>query len=95
MNITEYLPVVVFGLAIVFFVWAWVSSASRIRWLQKLVADRDRTITDLNNRLMSKSFDQYKMYEQPIQEVIPTEPEEFFDEQAVGKITGEEIDTDA
>ena len=67
----------------------------QIDWLKQQIANRDKTITDLQNRLMSKNFDQYKMYEQPMQNISTEEPEPFFDDGAVGKITEAEIDIDA
>ena len=67
----------------------------RIMWLHQQLNKRDATIKELNDRLMSKSFDQYKMYEQPITEQPEPELEEFFDESAVGKISGKEQILDA
>lgn len=67
----------------------------RIAWLQEQLDKRDITIKELNDRLMSKSFDQYKMYEQPTTEQPDPELEEFFDESAVGKISGKESIIDA
>jgi len=68
---------------------------SRIKVLQGFVSQRDKVIRDLQNRLMSKNFDQYKMYDQPVKEYIPEQIEEEFNESAVGKISGEELIPDA
>ena len=67
----------------------------RIAWLQEQLDKRDATIKELNNRLMAKNYDQYQMYDQPVTEPLFTEPEEIFNEEAVGKISGKERILDA
>jgi len=95
MNITEYISPVIGGVGIIFLIVSFLQSSGRIKWLQKLVAEQQATIKELNNRLMAKNYDQYQMYDQPVTEPLFTEPEEIFNEEAVGKISGKERILDA
>ena len=95
MNITEYISPVIGGVGIIFLIVSFLQSSGRIKWLQKLVAEQQATIKELNNRLMAKNYDQYQMYDQPVTEPLFAEPEEIFNEEAVGKISGKERILDA
>jgi len=61
-----------------------------IKMLQAELKNRSDTISELTDRLMAKSLDQYKLWTQTPDEVPPQTPEEIIDDSGVGQITGSE-----
>ena len=95
MNIELYIGAFLVAFSVLMLFMVIFTQRSWIQTQTKSLHDADVLIKDLHDRLMSKSFDQYKMYDQSAKEYIPPEPEEEMDEFAVGKISGEEIIPDA
>jgi len=60
------------------------------KWLQERIRENDATIKDLQDRLMAKNLDNYKLWKQPVT-AAPDKPlEEPIDDSGVGMITGRE-----
>jgi len=95
MNIELYIGVFLVAFSILMLFIVIFTQRSWIQTQKEALLKSYATIEKLQDRLMSKNFDQYKMYDQPVKEYIPPEPEEEMDEFAVGKISGEEIIPDA
>ena len=95
MNVEIYVFSILCGLFLLIVILLFEIQRSWIKTQERYLKNAHATIEKLQDRLMSKNFDQYKMYDQPIKEYIPPEPEEEMDEFAVGKISGEEIIPDA
>ena len=99
MNIELYVIMLLGGLFLVTVISIIFAQRSWIRQQRQFLLDSYATIEKLQDRIMAKSFDQYKMYEQikesPKTLPILTELDDGFNEEAVGKITGEEIGSNA
>ena len=95
MNIEIYIGAFLVAFSILMLFMVIFTQRSWIQTQQGALLNSYATIEKLQDRLMSKSYDQFKMYDQPVREYIPEEPEEVMDEFAVGKISGEEIIPDA
>jgi len=90
MNTDMYIGVVFGGLFLAMVFVLVFSQRSWIKTQREALLHSHARIEQLQDRLMAKSFDQYKMYSQ---EPAPTplfEMEEEFDDSAVGKVIGEE-----
>ena len=67
-----------------------------VKWLRKQLSERDGTIKELNDRLMAKSLDQFKLWDQaakPAPEPAPLDiaaADADYDDNRVGRITGKE-----
>jgi len=73
MNIEQY---VIPFLGVLFLLTGILLLAAQRSWIKsqnKALQKAYTTIEKLQDRLMSKNFDQYKMYDQPVKEYIPPE----------------------
>ena len=80
MNIEFYIGAFLAAVSLLMIYLVIFTQRSWIKTQKEALLKSYATIEKLQDRLMSKNFDQYKMYDQPVKEYIPPEPEEEMDE---------------
>ena len=64
-------------------------NAKHILWLKESIVKKDKIIADMQDRILSKSHEEYKMWSEPNTPPPPIAEEEFDDSRA-GTVSGEE-----